>query len=414
MRSLVKSWIVVAAALLAACGGQVTEGPDTLQLAGGTAAKDRGGELHTYCSAEAIPVWLGVGNAASATQVGTLALASGTATLTLVGGDQFPFVPTVLHLQFADSVSGIPMVNGTSGNPIPGQFACSFAITPVNGQTTYSFDLSGCPLPADANGDGKYLVAAHFGFTQYGGVEGFGFYLPPSATMSVTYPYGGGPAYFPHTFITNDGFLNGDYLGWCVDPNRVIYQNTPYTVQLYSSYDAAGLAALADLMDPPTTLSYQNLPLVNYIQNTFAAGTVTPLYDGSCNPVLDPNTGVQQTAAVTYSDIQRAIWILVNGATSGSGLYDLTPYGTSSLLCLAQANGVGFVPGCNQSIAFLMAPTGMAAQVIIGQVVLSSVAIPCTTSSGTAWADGNGGKTFPKASQWGTYFEYDPRITCVP
>lgn len=146
----------------------------------------------------------------------------------------------------------------------------------------------------------------------------------------------------------------------------------------------------------------ENLDKVNYLVNNFAAGQIVQPLDVNCNTVRLPE-------ALTFSDIQRAIWKYVDDNQSESGLQNWSQERVNAILCQVNANGYGFVPDCNQKIVFLVVPVGTNAtsynvQIVIGQPVIGQIQVPCKTMSGTAWGDGKSGAGFPGARQWGTYF----------
>jgi hypothetical protein len=178
--------------------------------------------------------------------------------------------------------------------------------------------------------------------------------LPDQAALSVTYPYGGGPSYFPHMYITNGGDLDGDYYGWCVDTDHTINENTNYTVNVYSSYEALP----AGLVEYP-----ENLDLVNYILNQGYVGTPSPGCSGN----------------YTYGDLQRAIWALVEDNQSTSGLGSWSQCRVDEILADANANGEGFVPDCEEEVAVIFAPVG-GQQVVIAQVVMTTIPQSCTST----------------------------------
>ncbi len=74
--------------------------------------------------------------------------------------------------------------------------------------------------------------------------------------MIVNYP--GSDSYFTTQIIGTETKLDGTYDGWCVDTDRVIYANTSYTVNVYSSYEALPVG----LVEHP-----ENFPKVNWIIN---------------------------------------------------------------------------------------------------------------------------------------------------
>ena len=259
---------------------------------------------------------------------------------------------TEVHVEVVTNPENFPQKNG---NPIPGKFTYSRVFDPAV-QGLPGECILEIPIPAGATA-GVY-IAAHAAVEQLGGLEALAYSLPPSVTMSVTYPYTGGPAYFGVN-VTNGGFLNGSYLGWCVDTDHVIYQNTPYTANVYSSFEAAA----AGLVSYPL-----NFDLVNWIINQGFVGTPSPF-----------GTGVY-----TYGDVQRAIWELLEAVPSTSGLGPWSPARVLEIKNAAAASGEDFVPGCNQKVAVVLAPVGTT-QVIIAQVVMFELFIPCEGRDETAW-----------------------------
>jgi hypothetical protein len=282
-------------------------------------------------------------------------------------------VPTLIyetHLAVATSLSGIPQTK--KGNPTPGQFPYSTIHDPGVTEFMYMIPLAWDPGTA-------LHIAAHAVVKKLGGLAGLELALPPSVTMSVTYPYGGGPAYFPHTYVSGETTLDGDYYGWCVDTDNVIYQNTNYTANVYSSYE--------DL--PEGTVEYPgNLDLVNWILNQNYVGQTSPGGYGT----------------YTYGDVQRAIWTLVEDNLSGSGLGQWSQLRVNEILAAAQSSGDGFEPGCGDVVAVILVPVTEAgiAQVIIAQVTLIDVGVPCYDIDETAWGEG---APFD-GNQWGMYFTY--------
>lgn len=384
-------WFVIVALMMAGCGGGANDASQLGNDPRSSEAQRGTGTLHTFCSGAAIEVWAGVGNANAGTLVGTITFSGGTATLTLADGS--PFVPTVLHLQFATALSGIPV--NASGNPVPGHFEYQFPIS----SPPYVFDFT---PPTDT-----VFVAAHFVFTEPGGVGGFDLLLPAGLVdVSVTAPFPGGPAYFPHTYLTNAGSLSGDYLGWCADVGRDIYPDTTYPAKLYSTYDAAAMTALAGLFDPTAFLT-ANLPQVNYVLNHFQVGTmVMPVTNATaCTPTGDA------AQALTYSDLQKAFWWFISNNTTQTGGLDVWSQNrVDAIICAANASGAAFTPVCGQKIGFFAVPLAGDPLAIDAQPILISAPVPCGGGDETAWADGKTGALFPRESQWGTYFKWN--ATC--
>ena len=180
--------------------------------------------------------------------------------------------------------------------------------------------------------------------------------LPNQVTMSVQYPYEGAPAYF-NTIVTDGGALNGSYEGWCVDTDHVIYQNTPYTANVFSSYESLP----AGLVEFP-----QNFDLVNWIINQ-------DFVDKSAAPLA---------GNYTYGDVQRAIWELIDDTASTSGLGTWSQAHVNQIKALAQANGEGFMPTCGDMVAVVLQPVGGTVQTItIAQVTFASLGVNCADTN---------------------------------
>jgi len=284
-------------------------------------------------------------------------------------------VPTLIyktHLAVATSLNDIPQANG---NAVPGKFKPnSREYNPGVPSDQYIVSLSSVgAVPGD-----KLFIAAHAVVKKLGGLAGLELGLPATATVSVTYPVIGGPSYFPTVTVTNDGHLNGAYNGWCVDTDHVIYENTPYVANVYSSYEnITGLG----LVEYP-----QNFDLVNWILNQNYIGKPS-----ACG------------GNYTYGDIEYAIWSLIDDQTATSGLDGWSACRAAEIVAAAQASGEGFEPGCGQEVAVLLAPIDNA-QVIIAQVIFAELDVPCSSESETARGDGFG---FP-GKNWSTYFTFTP------
>ena len=227
-------------------------------------------------------------------------------------------------------------------------------------------------LECDPN-DCGFVFATHAVVAYATYLDDFAMTLPDQVTMSVTYPYPGAPSYFRTT--VSDSVLTGEYDGWCIDTTNVIYQNTDYTADVFSSFE--------DL--PAGTVEHpENLDLVNWILNQGYVGQPSPGCAGT----------------YTYGDVQRAIWTLVD-PNSTSGLGSWSQCRVDEILAAANANGEGFVPDCGDVIAVILVPID-GQQVTIAQVTLIEVGIEeCVLEyEETAW--GSGPCAFPK--KWGWFF----------
>ncbi|GEM_PF-2131061 len=362
-----------------------------------------------------LELWAGVGNPASAILVGNVTFVNNNnGTMNVVYNINlpvmFPYVPTSLHFDIGPNLSDIPQTK--TGNPIPGQFDYSVEILPPY---QGPFVITNVPIPS---GNGPFYAAAHASIVQFGGIEGFNYYLP-NGTVQLqvqSMPYNGGPSYWKYK-INGAGFISqydgdgagplqpGEYLGWCIDIDHTMGTGN-YNAQLFSSYES-----LPSWMTGPGMLEYpENLDKVNYLVNHFAVNQmVQPLSSRNCGaPVGSP-------AALTYSDIQVAIWTLLEDNTNFSGLYGNWSWQkVYAILCDVDTYGDNFTPACNERIVFIVVPNvgnKVSVQLVIGQPIIGEVQVPCTTQGQTAWADGRWGANFP-GKNWGTYFMYS--ISCNP
>jgi len=286
---------------------------------------------------------------------------------------------TETHLQVSTSLDAIPQ---KKGNPIPGHFEINESHDPCISEKEYVYDISwavGTELFVAAHA----VVGTQAGFEDPN-LDNFAAALPDQVTMSVTYPFANGPAYFPTTTVSGGTVLDGTYEGWCVDTEHEIYENVGYTANVYSSYEELP----AGVVDRP-----ENLDLVNWVINQGFVGKVSPGGFGT----------------YTYGDVQRAIWELIDDGQSASGLGSWDGRRVTEIVMAAQTNGEGFIPGCDDYVAVLLQPVGegdvTTNQVItVAQVTFASVGIPCVPifEYETAWGDGADflGKN------WATYFIY--------
>jgi hypothetical protein len=278
---------------------------------------------------------------------------------------------TETHLQVATSLDGIPQ---KKGNPIPGHFEGNDEHNCVT-EYLYTYNLNW-------GVDTGLYIAAHAVIQSFVGyqdpnLDNFAAALPDQVTMSVQYPTGGGPAYFPVTTVTGDP-LTGTYEGWCIDTDNVIYQNTNYTANVFSSYEELP----GGLVEYP-----ENLDLVNWIINQGFVGQAS-----ICG------------GTYTYGDVQRAIWALIEDNQSTSGLGAWSQCRVDEILAAAYASGEGFMPGCDDYVAVILQPVDGQQVISIAQVTFASVGVPCSPlfEYETAWG---AGFDFP-GKNWATYLMY--------
>ena len=255
------------------------------------------------------------------------------------------------NLDVATSWKAIPQSNG---NPVPGHFPHSSSSGSCAHDYTYQISLSslgvssGSPLYIAAHAN----VAAAVGAAGAADLTALAVDLPAQATVTVTGPFAGGLAYFPAETITNGGALDGSYPGWCIDPNDEIFPGESYTVDVYSTYGSLPPSLVPIVHDP------QNFPLVNWVINQGFVGTTAA--DGT---------------PYTYSDEQIAIWTLLGETPVSGGIEAWTQDHVDAIVAAAQANGQGFVPGCDQSVAVILVPVGTTGQGPVGQVIIAQVTI---------------------------------------
>jgi hypothetical protein len=287
--------------------------------------------------------------------------------------DNWYITETHLHIGY-NSLDDIPQTGNK--NPIPGQFEYQGVHDYPTLEVLYTH-----PLPDTWDADQEVYVAAHAVVMQYGGLDGLEKALPDyPVTASVKYPYGGGPSYFPQTTVSGGTFLDGVYQGWCVDTDRVIYQNKEYSTLVYSSYEDIP----TEYVDKP-----YNLDLVNYVINQDYVGKTSPGGYG----------------IYTYGDVQRVIWTLIEDLVGSSSLGSWSQNRVDEILADVYANGEGFEPGPCDKVGLILVPidnNGNIGQICVAQAIMIEFGIPCETVSETAWGDGPG---FP-GPNWATYIIY--------
>ena len=398
----------------AAAAGTGYTFPNTFDCSGLLAARANG----TQTPGTPMELWMGVGNETAGMLVGHVTfLTVGSQDYVRIdltdsdgepGPDMFPFVATAIHIHFAATAGDIP--HARNGNPIPGQFEYNIPVTDPY-KTVYNI-----PVEFDAVG------AIHLAVNRYGGIEGFNFWLPDGEVTLriVDYPSAGDPTYFKMQ-VTGGGFIStydmgfgpGVYPAWCVDIDHTIGLNTNYPAYLFSSYEQLpGYLIGNGLIEYP-----ENLDKVNYLVNAFATGQLVQPTNADCTPRIDPGTGLPYPPeALTYSDIQRAIWHYIDNNQSTSGLSNWSQWRVNAIQCVVDAYGNNFIPTCDDKVVFLVVPTGtvtqpLTIQVVIGQPVIGEIAVQCTSAGGTAWGDGKFGAQFFGARQWGTWFQ-GPGTAC--
>lgn len=227
------------------------------------------------------------------------------------------------------------------------------------------------------------IATCGYSVTPTGDLVDFANALPATVTMKVDYSEAGDPAYFEVVTITGNGALNGTYEGWCVDTDKTINQNTNYTANVFSSYEALP----AGLVEFP-----QNFDLVNWIINQDF------VYQPS-KDLLPPDSGNngygESLGNYTYGDVQRAIWELIEDTPSTAGLNSWSQNRVNEIKAMA-AQHEGFTPTCGDFVAVVLQPVGGQQPITIAQVTFASLGIPCADSNVvTAVLNGN---SFPASA----------------
>ena len=327
-------------------------------------------------SQETYPLIAGGGNAKNAVEVGTVTVENDGTELIVryeLTEDLTPDdpsddgVPTLMystHVAVVDDgdEGSIPQAKG---NPVPGHFDYADKHSPGVSLWTYIIPLEGI----DENGNGELSLAVHADVKKLGGIRGVNLGLPQDVTFKVTHPGDsvGDLSYFDATFLS--GYQDGSsFDGWCVDTSRGISPGTTYSGTAYSGYEELP----AGSVDKP-----ENMDLVTWLINNYRAGqSVTADVN---------NDGSDETRTLTFGDIQRAIWYLIDDNQSSAGLGPYNDAWAGWLRDQALANGEGLVPGCGDKVPVVIVPTG-SNQRIIAQVTFAELEVPCETIGDTAWA----------------------------
>jgi hypothetical protein len=161
-----------------------------------------------------------------------------------------------------------------------------------NWATYFTYELQDyvCPIIFAPIG-GQQVVTGQILISQWANIE-----ITGTVHIMVTYPYAGGPSYFPHLYVSTDGDPSEweyDFEGYCVDTDNVIYQNTVYEVIVYECGDD-----LTGILDIPENIGY-----VQHILDQDWVGKPS-----TCDGVF------------TYGDVQLAIWTVIEDVTSTAGL----------------------------------------------------------------------------------------------
>ncbi|WP_413175367.1 SdrD B-like domain-containing protein [Anabaena azotica] len=168
-------------------------------------------------------------------------------------------------------------------------------------------------------------------------------------TPTATFPLFDENSYFD-VEIVGDSNLSGKFNGYCIDTDRPITSPGTLTALVYSSYEPlpSSLVGTGNIEKP------QNLDLLNWIYNQqFVGKTLT---DSSGNSL----------GTVTYGDIQRAIWTLIDDQVAND--VNLGAFNTNRvnrIVALAQQLGEGFVPTFDYTTIFGVQVRGQVGVILV-------------------------------------------------
>jgi hypothetical protein len=196
--------------------------------------------------------------------------------------------------------------------------------------------------------------------------------LPETVTMSVIQPSPDKSAYFQAT-IVDDDILAGFHRAWCVDLDRHIDRRTWHNANVYSIYEELPL----NFLEFP-----ENLDLVNWILNK-----------GFVGKFFSPRE------RYTFGDIQRTIWELLDNQNAPFNLGRWSQNRSDAILDEAQANGEGYIPGCNQRLLLVLLPVDET-QEITAQAICITIPVPSIPVVHKATARAQ--IVYPSENKWGT------------
>ena len=282
---------------------------------------------------------------------------------------------TETHLHIAEQPGLIPTNNG--GNPRIGHFD--------NGEEGLFDSEVSYTIPYDKEWD-CYYIAAHAVVTGGEGeadFESIAEMLPGTADISVTAPSPGGSTYFPNINIDNGGELNGDYPGWCLEPDIQIANGT------FDVFSSVG--------DLPSGYPENFFNKVNWILNQKFVGTESPIDD---------------TPDFTYGDVQIAIWVLKlekltfedarniidDAALNPQYIGGYNPENIDYIVAQANIYGHDFEPDCDDDILAIIFTNADNQDIII------EYPVPCKYGDETAWGQG----CLFNDKSWAMYFKVCP------
>ncbi|NER29580.1 MAG: hypothetical protein F6J89_18645, partial [Symploca sp. SIO1C4] len=170
-------------------------------------------------------------------------------------------------------------------------------------------------------------------------LQNFSAALPDEVTFTWKAPGNqfGDSSYLDIT-INSDSTIDGQYDAWCIDSDRSLIGATKGKV--FSSYEELP----PELIGPGNIEKPENLDSLNWIINQGFVGTELLGENGD-------NLGT-----ITYGDIQRAIWSILDDVNITLGLGNFSEERAQRIAELALTQGDGFVPGFGQKLAVIITP----------------------------------------------------------
>lgn len=378
------------------------------------------------------PLIVGGGNASGAVEAGTVSLELIDEQLhvsyklydeyisnSTAGDSRDDWGISEIHFDFGKDLGAFPLTK--SGNPQVGRFdfgGRQVTFEPTNTSSEIKFVVDNVSSDDELN-NLKYW-AAHAVVSLRDAVTAFNESLPDQVTFKMTDgPSSGDTSYWKNTVTSPDEtWLNGTFDGWCVDTGRTMSAGTTYKANVYSSLEDD----LTRIVDKSL-----NLDRVNWLLNNADLLVGQSLYDeisfGTSSNANSPDyvnggegVAIDGTGAnlgvITYADIQRAIWGLIDDTQSTSGLSGWSAARADEIADRAYVYGKDFAPECDDKVAVIFQPinsTGNTVnQVTIAQVTMISPAGSCDGRDETGWAITDGIAGLGGANRFGSsWAEYN-------
>ncbi|NEO53300.1 MAG: Cys-Gln thioester bond-forming surface protein, partial [Okeania sp. SIO3B5] len=160
--------------------------------------------------------------------------------------------------------------------------------------------------------------------------------------------------------ITGNSLLAGQHDAYCIDTDRFIEDSGTLTAKVYSTYETLPDGLIGDQSTLPGAPAGfgniekpENFDLLNWILNQCFIGK--ELFDSNNNSL----------GTITYGDIQRAIWELIDDENSTQNLGPFDQDRADRIQELAEANGENFVPSFEYTTFFGEQVTGQVGVILV-------------------------------------------------